>query len=90
MNATWTNDEEAWIRGVEQDILRRQMRKEIVMRYGAVRSDWQCECGSKLKWNSEYHKAKHNATQKHQSFIRRLRQTPMKTGPQQPRPLPHA
>ena len=64
-------DEEQWIATITRRNLQKQLAREIVMRYGAIRSEWVCSCGAKLTWNSDYHKAQHYATKKHQQRLRK-------------------
>lgn len=53
----------------EKRVAKKAQAREIITRYGAVRMDWTCDCGSNLKWNSDYHQEEHKKTKKHQAHI---------------------
>ena len=53
----------------ETKLARKMKAQEIITQYGAVRMDWVCECGSNLKWNSDYHQDKHRRSRKHKNYV---------------------
>ena len=53
----------------ETQMAKKMKAHAIITRYGAVRMDWVCECGSNLKWNSDYHQEQHKQTKKHQAYL---------------------
>jgi hypothetical protein len=53
----------------EKKLAKKAQAREIITRYGAVRMDWVCECGSNLKWNSDYHQHQHKQSRKHKNYL---------------------
>jgi hypothetical protein len=58
----------AW---AEKKLTERRRAKAAIDRTGAVKHDWQCECGCVLRWDSDEARDRHRRSRKHTEKLSR-------------------